>query len=137
MHWLQAKETSAQGMTGEDNQAAVPACAPQQQGEQLGEQHGTAHDQLFPSTNAHDARGQTPDITGQADGQPSGTQGQAERQPPSTEGQADRGPQRNESRDQQSSRSEGSEQEAAWAIWQAFRDLLPVQRYWWVRLHFR
>ena len=139
-------------MAGGDNQAAVPACVPQQQSGQLGEQHEIAHNRqhedFSASINAHNADGQSPEIGGQAEGQPPGIEGQAERQSPGTEGQAERQfpgtegqverqPQGDSPRHQQGSGSEDSELEAAWVAWHAFRDLLPVQRSWWMKLHFR
>ena len=149
---LQAKKASAQSMAGGDYQAAIPACAPQQQsgaplGETCGSAHSGRHKEVVPSTDAH-ASGQTPEIGGQAERQPPGTEGQGEREPPGTTGQAEREPlgtegqgerelQGNTPRDQQGSGSEGSELEAARAVWHSFRDLLPVQRCWWVKLHFR
>ena len=147
-------------MAGGDNQAAVPAYGPQQQcvaplGEQYGSAHNGQHKEVVPSTDAHGS-GQTPKTGGQAERQPfatngraesepPGTEGQAERQPPGTEGQAEREPpgtegqaeRESQPRDQQGSGSEGSELETAWAVWQAFQDLLLVQRCWWVKLHFR
>lgn len=118
-------------MAGEDNnQAARPACSPEQRAaaqasEQPAAAHNGQHQGVSSSTDRH-AEGQTPEVDGQA-----------ERQPRGAEGQADREPLGNALSDQQSSRSEGSELQAAWDVWQAFRDLLPLERCWWVKLHFR
>ena len=144
---LQAEAASAQN--------AGLACTPQHGGaHQSNTQPGSAHDgqhtRLSSGIDAH-ANGQTPEVGGQADGQtdrqppgaggqterqPPGAEGQTDRQLPGAEGQAEREPQGNTLSDQQGSRSERSELEAAWAGWQALRELLLVQRCWWVKLHF-
>ena len=123
-HALQAKAASAQD--------AGPACSPQQGvAQQSDKQPGSAHDGHHSgSSSGIDANEQTPEVGGQAEAQ-------TERQPPDAEGQAEREPEGNALSDQQGSRGEGSELEAAWAGWQAFQELLPVQRCWWVKLHFR
>ena len=81
----------------------------------------------------------------QGDRQPSGDQlqaegqaeRQAERQPFRAEGQDEGQPQVSALPKQQGSSSPESELEAAWGTWKAFQELLPVQRHWWKKLHFR
>lgn len=118
-------------MTAEDKQVAKPATRSPQQGaaaqasEQPAVAHNGQHQGVSPGLDRH-AEGQTPEVDGQA-----------ERQLRPAEGQDEREPQGNAPSDQQSSGSEGSELQAAWDVWQAFRELLPVERCWWVKLHFR
>ena len=109
---LQAKAALAQSTTGEDNQAPSSYGSPQKDG--CNEQH----------------KGLSSSIDAHVEGQSAVVNMQAERQSPGTEGQAER-------QTQGGSGREGSELDAAMGVWQAFRDLLPVQRYWWMKQHFR
>lgn len=65
------------------------------------------------------------------------TDRQDERQADGADGQPERQAAGNEGDDQQASISGASELEAAWETWQAFQELLTVQRYWWKKLHLR
>ncbi|KAL3153705.1 hypothetical protein ABBQ32_013302 [Trebouxia sp. C0010 RCD-2024] len=123
---LQAKAAAAISAAREGNQAGATAAGPQEGGSPLDKhrQAGAYNEQIEGLPSSADGRGE---------GQPHGPDGQAERQPSGAERQADRHPPGN----QQGSRSEDAELEAAWGVWQVFQDLLPVQRYWWEKLHFR
>ena len=135
--WLQAQAAAATTAAEEHNQAANTAASPQEGGSPL-EQHqqaGAHNGQLegLPSSADGLVAGQAPELDGHTERQPS----LAERQPSGAERYAEGHLQGNGLADQQGSRSEDSELKAARGVWQVFQDLLPVQRYWWEKLHFR
>ncbi|KAL3140399.1 hypothetical protein ABBQ38_004659 [Trebouxia sp. C0009 RCD-2024] len=107
---LQAKAAAA---VCEDNQAATTADGPREGGSPVDKrrQAGAYNEQHEGLPSSAEER---------KEGQPLGPDGQAERQPSGAERQA-----------------EDAELEAARGVWQVFQDLLPVQRYWWQKLHFR
>lgn len=125
---MQAKAASAKIAAEEDNQAPNTAASPHS--------GGTDFDKQQAAVNNEQLEG-LPFSTAHGEGQAPGPDGQAERQPSDAERQADRQPQGNALADQEGSRSEDSELEAAHGVWQVFQDILPVQRYWWKKLHFR
>lgn len=110
LYCLQAKAAAA---VCEDNQAATTADGPREGGSPVDKrrQAGAYNEQHEGLPSSAEER---------KEGQPLGPDGQAERQPSGAERQA-----------------EDAELEAARGVWQVFQDLLPVQRYWWQKLHFR
>ena len=79
----------------------------------------------------------TPNAEGQAEGQLAAADQQTERQPESSSLGTDRQHEGNTVGNKGDDSDEISELESTWEIWEAFQELLPVQRHWWKKLHFR
>ena len=100
------------------------------------QQQSSSHCLAEQAGNARASKRQTDGADGQSD-RPANGADMPERQAGSADGQAEREPGGNGEDDQQASTSRPSGLEAAWNTWQAFQELLTLQRYWWMKLHFR